>query len=84
MSEHGGHKNSVPPHWVRRILGAFFVGCALLVVLDFVIHRHVEHELENIPAFYPLFGFIGISLLILLSKGLRRIVMRSEDYYDAE
>ena len=33
---------------------------------------------------YPFFGFFGIALLIIMAKGLRRVVMRSEDYYDAD
>ena len=81
MTEHGHGVNSVPEVWVKRILWAFFAGCVILVVLDFVIHRHVEHPSERIPAFYPIFGFLGLSGLILASKGLRRLVMRPEDYY---
>ena len=87
MSGHGGGHhppNSVPPEWVRRILGAFFAGCVILVVLDFVIHRHEYHPLDRIPAMYAIFGFLGLSGLILASKGLRRLVMRPEDYYSAE
>ncbi len=82
MSEH--KPNSVPSPWAGIILIAFAVVCAILVVLDFVVDRYVEHPLERWSVFYPLFGFVGISCLILLSKVLRRLVMRSEDYYDAE
>lgn len=82
MSEH--KPNSVPSPWAGIILIVFAVVCAILVVLDFVVDRYVEHPLERWSVFYPLFGFVGISFLILLSKGLRRLVMRREDYYDAE
>lgn len=84
MSGHtGGHApNSVPPEWSRRILGAFFAGCVILVVLDFVIDRHVYHSWENVPAFHALWGFLGLVFLIQMSKLLRRIAMRPEDYYD--
>ena len=79
-----GHaENSVPEVWRRRILGAFFACGALLIVLDFVIHRHVAHPWERIPVFYVLFGFLGLAGLIVASKGLRRLVMRPEDYYTA-
>ena len=84
-SHEGHHVNSVSPEWARRILWAFYAGCIILVALDlFVIHRHTDHPWEEIPVFYALYGFIGISALIVISKGLRRVVMRSEDYYDAE
>ncbi|MGI9627371.1 MAG: hypothetical protein ACR2QM_11095 [Longimicrobiales bacterium] len=81
--EHGAHApNSVSPEWSRRILGAFFAGCLILLVVDFVYHRHEYHSWERLKAFYPLYGFFGISALIVISKGLRRLVMRPEDYYD--
>lgn len=76
--------NSVPSPWAGRILAAFFALCAIVLVWDFFVDREAHHPLEEWPILYPLFGFAGISLLILLAKGLRRLVMRREDYYDAE
>ncbi len=80
MSEH--KPNSVPAHWVRWILRSFFALSAIVLLLDFVIERDHRHPIEELHIIYPFFGFFGIALLILLSKGLRRLVMRSEDYYD--
>jgi intracellular septation protein A len=82
MSEH--KPNSVPSPWAGRILIAFFVLCAFFLGMDFVGERVVHHPLEEWPILYPVFGFVGISLLILIAKGLRRLVMRSEDYYGDE
>ena len=82
MSDH--KPNSVPRKWVRRILGGFFILCGVLLGLDFVRERVVHHPIEDVKLIYPFFGFFGISLLILISKLLRRLVGRSEDYYDAE
>ena len=82
---HSGHDHppsAVGPVWTRRILRTFWALCIIAVVLDFVLHRHVEHPLENLPAFYPLWGFVGIVVLVFLSRGLRSLVMRGEDYYD--
>lgn len=86
---HGGHDDGHPPSSVgpkatRVILGVFFVICAGLVIGDFFAHRHIEHPLENIPAFYTVYGLVGVGALIMAAKGLRRIVMRPEDYYDAD
>lgn len=85
---HGHGVNSVPPRWAKRILVIFFSICGVLALLDLVAlvwHlRYEEHPWEAMPVFYPVWGFAGIALLILISKGLRRLVMRSEDYYDAE
>lgn len=86
---HGGPEDGHPPSSVgpkatRIILGAFFMISAGLVIADFFVDRTIEHPWENIKAFYPLWGLIGVAGLILAAKGLRRIVMRSEDYYDAD
>ena len=80
----GDKPNSVPAPWAGRILSGFFALCAIVLAWDLFVDREVHHPLEKWPILYPLFGFAGISLLILLAKGLRRLVMRREDYYDAE
>lgn len=69
---------------LRIILGIFFSACLLLLVLDFVIHRHVEHPGERLPIFYALYGFFCSVFLVLSAKEMRHVLMRSEDYYDAE
>ena len=82
MSEH--KPNSVPSPWAGRILVVFFGLCAIVLGADFLKEREVHHPLEEWPILYPIFGFVGISLLILIAKGLRRLVMRSADYYEDE
>ena len=69
---------------VSRLLGVLYAVCAVLVVLDLVVDRHSEHPWEHVVAFYPLYGFVGIVVLVLAAKGLRRLVMRPEDYYGDE
>ncbi len=85
-ASHGHGPNSVPAPWAKRILWGLFVLCAALALLDvpaLIRHwRHEEHPWEALPMLYPLWGFAGISVLILLSKGLRRLVMRPEHYYE--
>ena len=82
MSEH--KPNSVPPPWAGRILVGFFVLCGIVLGWDLFVDREIPHPLEEWPIMYPVFGFVGISLLILISKVLRRLVMRREDYYEDE
>jgi len=60
----------------------FYAVCAIVVVLDLVIHRHEVHSWERIVEFYPLYGFVGIVVLVLIAKFMRRVLMRPEDYYD--
>ena len=52
--------------------------------MDFVVHRHVSMSLENLPAFYAIYGFIACVLLVLVAKVMRKILMRKEDYYDVD
>lgn len=70
------------PENVQKLLRVFYVICALLVVLDFVLHRHIYHSWERLPAFYPLYGFVGCVLLVFVSKWMRSFLMRDENYYD--
>lgn len=81
-----GHRpNSVPPRWSKLILRLFFGLCAALAAGGFFWRPHGKHHaLEEYMLFYPLYGFLGIAGLIMASKGLRRLVMRREDYYDDE
>ena len=69
---------------IDRFLMVFYVICAVLFVLDFVIHRHTMHRLEELPGFYALYGFVAFVALVVGSKLLRKLVMRKEDYYDVD
>lgn len=77
-------KNSIlgDPRKDRIVLYVLYGVCALSVIADFFIHRHIDHPWEALPAFYSVYAFISIVVLIFLAKGLRMIVMRKEDYYD--
>lgn len=68
---------------IKKILYVFYALCALLFAADFIVHRHTYHALEDIPAFYALFGFIAYVTIVFTAAGLRKLVMRPEDYYEA-
>ncbi|MEM7257690.1 MAG: hypothetical protein AAF404_09905 [Pseudomonadota bacterium] len=70
------------PENIKKMLKVFYVICGLLVVADFVVHRHIYHDWENIPAFYAIYGFVGCVVLVLIAKEMRKVLMRREDYYD--
>ena len=80
MAEEKTHLFDKPQN-VRRLLRGFYAICTLLVVADFVVHRHVYHPFERLPTFYALFGFIACVLLVLVATQMRRALMRGEDYY---
>ncbi len=72
------------PRNIKRTLYLLYGCCAVLLALDFVIHRHVYHSWENLWGFYPLYGFIGCVVLVLIASWMRTFLMRSEGYYDNE
>ena len=72
------------PENVKRLMWMFYALCGLLVIADFVLHRHIGFEWEKIPAFYALYGFIACVVLVIVAKEMRKLVMRKEDYYDNE
>ena len=71
------------PSNITLILRVFYVLCVLLVVLDFVVHRHIYTEFEEIPTFYAIYGFVACVVLVVIAKWMRKFIMRDEQYYDA-
>lgn len=67
---------------IRWILRIFYLCCAALLLADFFIHRHTITDIEKLPTFYGLYGFIACVILVVIAKWLRIILIRSEDYYD--
>ncbi len=70
------------PKNVKRVIYGLYAACALSVVAELFVHRHAETWWEGIFGFYPAYGFVGIVILVLAAKELRRLVWRKEDYYD--
>ena len=72
------------PENIRKVLRVFYVICALLLLLDVIVHRHVLHPWEWLWGFYPLYGFVGCVVLVLVAKWMRTFLMRPEDYYERD
>lgn len=72
------------PKNVNRLLRGFYVCCVILVGIDFFFHRHVVHPWEEWFGFYGLYGFVACTLLVVLAKEMRKVLMRDEDYYDRD
>ena len=70
------------PKNVAKVFWAVVVVCAILFVADAFYHKHTELEAESYFGFYGIYGFVACVALVLAAKGLRRILMRGEDYYD--
>lgn len=70
------------PKNVKRVIYALYGLCALSVVAEFFVHRHIDHPWELLFGFYSVYGFVACVLLVLIAKEMRKLLMRSEDYYD--
>ncbi|MDH5191154.1 MAG: hypothetical protein OEW89_07880 [Gammaproteobacteria bacterium] len=70
------------PENIKWIIRVFYSICLLLVIADFILHRHTTMAWEEMPAFYAIYGFAAYVLLVVLSNILRKLVMRKENYYD--
>lgn len=67
---------------IRWILRIFYAGALALLLVDFFIHRHIVTDVEKLPTFYALYGFVACVVLVVIAKWMRIFLIRSEDYYD--
>ncbi len=67
---------------IKRLIYAVYAVCGVSFLLDFVVHRHVDHPWESLFGFYAVYGLVGFVVLVLAAKQLRKVLMRREGYYD--
>ena len=70
------------PKNVKRLLWLFYAFLVVLLIVDFLVHKHGVFPWEGTPAFFAAYGFSSCVLLIFAAKALRVFVKRDEDYYD--
>ena len=77
------------PRNVKRLIRIFFAVCIVVVGLDLFVHRHLsfaagQFAAEGFFGFYAAYGFVACVVLVLAAKQMRRLLMRSEDYFESE
>jgi len=86
MSDVNGEK----PRWlddkrnVRKIIWALVIVCAGLFAADGFYHKHPHFAAESFFGFYAIYGFVMCVGLVVAAKMMRKVLMRSEDYYDKD
>ena len=65
--------------WSKLVL---LILAFVLLILEFFIHRHAETDVENLFFFPAFYAFVICVAIVLGGIVLRKLVMRSEDYYD--
>lgn len=58
--------------------------CGVLLIGEFIIHRHAYFALEATPLFFVIYGLIILALALGVAHVLARLVTRPLDYYDAD
>ncbi|MFO7445896.1 MAG: hypothetical protein R6W90_05985 [Ignavibacteriaceae bacterium] len=67
--------------WISLVI----ITIASLAVEFFFLGEYEKHWWSAIPGFYIIFGFIGCTAIIFLSKAYgKMLVQRKEDYYQRE
>lgn len=69
---------------VRKLLVGFTILGFIALALDIVVHRPIGMAWERVWGVFGVFGFVGVALLILGARLLRKLVGRREDYYDVD
>ncbi len=68
---------------VTKVARTLYGVCAVVLLADLVARNHPETQIDSIPFFYGVYGFVGSVFLVLAAKEvLRRFLKRPEDYYD--
>jgi hypothetical protein len=70
------------PSSISLIIKVLVLACVISVLADFFYHKHGDYHFQEWFAFDAVFGFLAYVGLITAAKGLRRLLMRDEDYYD--
>lgn len=87
MSEDTKHASDNPSWFERKEnINKLWYGviavAGLLTISEFAYEHHPHFDIEKIPEFFEIFGFIAFVFIVFAGKALRTFIMRDEDYYD--
>ncbi|MFW6077791.1 MAG: hypothetical protein ACOC71_08550 [Hyphomicrobiales bacterium] len=67
---------------VSRLVWLLVGVCVILAALEFTANRYGPFAIEHVFGFYGIFGFVASLVVVLLTRFLRPLVARREDYYE--
>ncbi len=67
---------------VARVYRGVWIACALLFLVEPLVHKHPEFAIDSSFGFYGWYGFACCVGLVLTAKVLRILVKRPDDYYE--
>lgn len=83
-------KSDDKPGWFERpenqnkLWYGLLIIAGALTISEFLYEHHPHFEIEKIPEFFEIFGFIAFVFIVFAGKALRTIIMRDEDYYERD
>ncbi len=66
---------------VDRIVYGLYGLCTVLFLADFLYKKKTYLDLEDLPGFYAIYGFVMCAALVVCARGMRVFLMRDETYY---
>jgi hypothetical protein len=70
------------PGNVASLVWALAAVCAVLLALDVLLDHSGPFAIKGVFGFYAIFGFVVSLVVVGLTRLLRPLVARREDYYD--
>ena len=68
----------------QKALLSLGAGAVVLIILEFVLHRHGKISFEDMPLFPAIFGLVGAVVVVIAGKIPMQLLKRGEAYYDDE
>jgi hypothetical protein len=65
----------------KKIVYSLYAVCTALFFADFFYKKKTLVEIEYVPGFYAIYGFVMCAALVICAKWMRLIVKRPEDFY---
>lgn len=72
------------PENVSKVWYALLLVCGALTISEFLYEHHPHFEIEKIPEFFEIFGFLAFMFIVFCGRLLRSLIMRDEDYYERD
>lgn len=69
---------------VNKLWYGLLAVCGALTISEFLYEHHPHFDIEKIPEFFEIFGFLAFVLIVFAGKALRHLIMRDEGYYDRD
>jgi len=69
------------PETIKKLWIFLYVCCALTVIPEFFVQRHVYFGVDGFFGFYAVLGFLSCVVLILVAKLGGLFLKKSPDYY---